>query len=115
MDRKAFRFFFDHAGYVVGERALCAAILARAESEVANSPDYRFRWEADQDADMSFMTDREREQDHFAEGCILERRCGECGEWEHMESLWGIIDADPAYRRVVQAELAAQLTAQASR
>lgn len=110
LDRKAFRFFFDQAGYVVGERALCAASLARAEAVITSSPDYRFRWEADQDADLSFMTDRERERDHFAEGCLLERRCGACGQWEHVESLWGIVDADPAYRRVVQAELAAQVS-----
>ena len=28
---RRYRFFFDHAGYVVGQRAVCALSLARAE------------------------------------------------------------------------------------
>lgn len=108
MNAKAWRFFHGNAGGIVGETALTAASLARAEAW-ANDEDngIRFRWEWDESPDLSFMTEKERERDHEVLGCIMERRCSKCGQWEHVDSLWGIVDPDIAYRRIIEAELAA--------
>lgn len=40
----AFRFFHEHAGYVVGESAVCAIALARAE-QFAREHDLTYAWE----------------------------------------------------------------------
>ena len=108
LDRKAFRFFFGNAGYVVGERALCAAALTRAEERYERDPNVRFRWEPDEGADLSWMEPEEASKVNEVFGCTMETRCGSCGQWQHAESLWGVVDPDKAYMRVVQAELAAQ-------
>jgi hypothetical protein len=98
--RRAFRFFFDHAGYAVPPgRAVCAVQLARAEAR-ADSLGWTAEWTFDADADLSWMSDSEREQEHEIEGCILRD-----SEGRVLASLWGIVDADSAYRRVVEAEL----------
>lgn len=40
-------------------------------------------------------------------GCILERRCGGCGEWHQVDSLWGIV-GDDSYREDVEANMLAE-------
>jgi hypothetical protein len=100
--RKNFEFFFKHAGYIVGERAKGALNLARAE-QYAEERGWSFDWTWDDNADSSWMDEKERERDHEALGCILRDENGEV-----IESLWGIFDPDENYRRVVQAELASQ-------
>lgn len=110
LNRAAWRFFFENAGYIVGERAKCAATLARAES-LAKADDgerIRFRWEWDDSPDLSYMSADEIADAHEVFGCILERKCVECGTWQHAASVWGIVDPDATYRRVVEAELAAE-------
>jgi hypothetical protein len=103
-------FFFDHAGYSykTGEetaqqgRIRCASSLAHAE-QLADRLGWTFEWEYDQDPDLSWMTPEELAKDHEVLGCILKDADGQV-----LESLWGIVDADANYRRVVEAELADQ-------
>lgn len=67
MKRQAYEFFKANAGYIVGESALGAALLARAEEALAKAVDtgaVRVLWEWDDDVDDSWMTEREREQPH---------------------------------------------------
>ena len=110
VDPRAYLFFKENAGYIVGERAKGALRLAKAEQKVRwNDDDYRFRWENDDDADYSWLPEDDT-SDHVVESCVLERKCEKCGQWEHVESLWGIFDADDNYRRVIEAELALQAT-----
>ena len=104
IDRKAVNFFREHAGYIVGRRLAGALALAKAETVAKDV--LRYRWIADDDADLSFMSDDERRQPHEVEVCLAERQCPTCERWEIVGSLGGIVDADNAYRRVVEAELA---------
>jgi hypothetical protein len=110
---RAYRFFRDNAGYIVGERARCALSLARAERD-AKEQGIAFRWEWDSDADLSWMSDAERQQEHEVEGCIAYIPCpdhgADCKHATVLASLWGIVDADSNYRRVVEAELALEVT-----
>jgi|SRR5215472_11457019 len=107
--RKAFDFFRANAGGVVGYTAHNAITLARAEAW-AKREGIRFVWEPDDDADWSWMDDDERKREHTVEGCRAVRvhECERCGHEtaDTLASLWGIFDADNAYRRVVEAELA---------
>lgn len=97
---KAYRFFFESAGYIVGHRAECALSLARAE-ECARDYEWQAEWVWDDDADLSWMTDDERQQPHEVLGCVLKDDVGNV-----LASLWGITDPDRAYMRVIEAELA---------
>lgn len=99
---RAYRFFFEHAGYVVGERAQCALSLARAE-RYARDNDWNADWVADDCPDLSWMSDEEQRQPHEVLGCILRDADG-----NSLGSLWGITDPDNAYMRVVAAELASE-------
>ena len=99
---RAFHFFFENAGYIVGQRAACALSLARAE-QYAEDNDWKAVWEWDDDADLSWMSDDERQQEHEVLGCVLKDAAGNV-----LASLWGIVDADSNYRRVIEAELAAE-------
>ena len=110
VDRKAFRFFRDHAGYVVGERAKGALALAKAEAE-AERRGIRFVWEWDAGADASWMTEDEQKEEHEAFWARAEAPCGECGRPEVLASLGGIFDPDQNYVRVVNAELAMEAIA----
>jgi hypothetical protein len=108
--RDSFRFFFEHDGYVTPPgRAVCAIRTARAELAVRQRDDIRFRWEPDECPDLSWMSARELEREHYVEGCIMERKCSTCGAWESVDSLWGITDADDTYRRIIEAQLATSL------
>jgi hypothetical protein len=99
---RAYRFFFEHAGYIVGQRAMCALSLARAEQH-ARDNDWEAEWVADDCPDLSWMSDEERIQSHEVLGCILRDAHGNV-----LGSLWGITDPDNAYMRVVAAELATE-------
>lgn len=129
----AFRFFFENDGYIVGERAACALMSARAEAKLRAEVDAgraRVRWEVDDDFDPFHISrvlgaDEDSEQHaidteiakqaekYGAFGCILEMRspvcehCGHGGHWEHKASVWGVI-GDGDYRRTVEAGLAAE-------
>jgi hypothetical protein len=97
---RAYRFFFDNAGYIVGHRAECALSLARAE-QYARDNDWQAEWVWDDDADLSWMSDAEQREPHEVYGCVLKDENGNV-----LASLWGITDPDNAYMRVIEAELA---------
>jgi hypothetical protein len=104
--RKAFQFFLDNAGYATPPgRAACALELARAE-RYAYEQEWSWEWRFDDDADLSWMDDAERAKEHEVLGAILNDRDG-----NHLASLWGIVDPDATYRRVVEAELASEAQA----
>lgn len=100
MSRQDFQFFFREAGYVVGERAKGAIALARAES-YADDRGWSFNWREDNDADWSWMSEREKERPHEVYACELRDADGRV-----LESLWSIFDPNVTYMRVIQAELA---------
>jgi hypothetical protein len=122
IDRKAFRFFHENAGYVVGERAIGAAALARAEArldEAIDNGSATVKWEWDDEPyDHGYMTDKEVAAKF------------ESNEWtgpygctvtvgEETESLWGIVvgprGTDDPYCRVIAAELAEEVFHQVDR
>lgn len=104
ISREAFEFFRDHGGGVVGERALGALHLARAEA-YASDQRWRFEWSDDQDADLSWCecADGRVKHHHEVLWCCLRDADGKV-----LESLGGIVDADRAYGRVIEAELASE-------
>jgi len=121
MTRQAYQFFKDNAGGIVGESALGAARLARAEEALAtavNAGVARVLWEWDDNIDDSWMAERERKQPHEWTRCAIVRdvtytRLGagilNGTTYQHTEclaSLHGIVDADRNYMRVIEAELA---------
>lgn len=111
--RRAYRFFREHAGYVVGENAKGALHLAKAE-RAASDAGVVFLWEQDNDADWSWMDAGEVKEPHEVECCAAVLPCPQCrpeiaATCRHtsvLASLCGIFDADNNYRRVVEAELA---------
>ena len=114
--RQSFRFFFEHAGYVVGERAIGALALARAEAK-AKQDGVHFDWQEDCDVDLGdhevWCSDERanRQHDHEVLYCVAYKDCY-CKNAAHkphrdiVASLSGIIDPDRNYRRIVEAELA---------
>lgn len=88
---EAYRFFREHAGWLVGFSAVGAVALARAE-QAARERGWACYWEWDEaPADPEFPV-----------GCVLRDDHGRV-----LGSLWGIEDnAPPWYRRVIEAELA---------
>lgn len=96
---RAYRFFFEHAGYVVGHRAEGALQLARAEA-FADDNGWVASWEWDDCPDLSWMSEAERAEPHEVLCCLLRDADGNV-----LASLCGIVDPDNAYRRVVVAEL----------
>lgn len=122
--RRRFKFFFDHAGYVVGQRAQGAIALARAEFWLEQQSSLTVRWEGDPDGDLgdhAYWCSQERRQvahAHTIESCSIVRPCPihhdpRCWHTAVIESLGGIIDADRDYMRVVVAELASEAMSQA--
>lgn len=106
---KSERFFWQHAGYSFDPttegkaqgRRRCAEYLAAGEAW-AEEQGVTFTWEYDPDVDLSFMTESEQAEPHDAEVCIARYADGTMAG-----CFGGIIDADRNYRRVVEAELAA--------
>jgi hypothetical protein len=99
---RAYRFFFANAGYIVGQRAVCALQLARAE-QYADDNDWQTEWVDDDCPDLSWMSEQEQAQPHEVLGCVLKDADGNV-----LASLWGITDPDAGYIRVVKAELASE-------
>lgn len=119
MGRRAYQFFKANAGGIVGESALGAAMLARAEEALVAAVDagaVRVLWEWEEDIDDSWMSEREPwEQPHEWTRCAIVRDivCDRGHKHvEYLASLGGIVDADASYRRVIEAELAAECEAE---
>jgi len=119
VDRQAFKFFLEHAGYCTPPgRAACAAMLARAEEKLhAAVEDERVYvlWEWEDDIDDSWMSERERKQPHEWTRCAIVRDivCDRGHKHvEYLASLGSIVDVDASYRRVIEAELAAECEAE---
>lgn len=106
--RAAFRFFHQHAGGAVDQKARNAWALAKAE-HIAQQRGWECRWEWDGESaselkDLCWDCGRGNcSRDHECMGCVLRDENGNV-----LESLWGILDADGAYRRTVEAELASE-------
>jgi hypothetical protein len=102
----AYRFFKEHAGCIVGQRALGAYALAKAE-RYATLVGYEIVWEYDGDADLGdhevwcSNAARGRCKGHECLSAVLRDVCGEL-----RASLCNIIEPDANYRRVIEAELA---------
>lgn len=133
VDRRAFQFFIDHAGGIVGERAKGAIRLARAEQLLERAVDLgvaSVEWRDDdcEPYDPGDSATAEEAARYFGEntwtgpfGCVVQ--CGELYEYavssgresqrEHLASLWSIVvgprGTDDPYCRVVVAELACEL------
>jgi hypothetical protein len=115
--RQPFRFFLENAGYCTPPgRAVCALKYARAEMKARADDSLRVVWEPDDCPDTSWCEDigYKITDQTTVEVCRIESRCGSCGQWETVESLCGIFDADDTYRRVVEAELYSQVYANAA-
>lgn len=112
-------FFYQNAGYSYDPktetaeqgRLRCAKELADTET-VGQRLGYVFEWEFDEYPDLSWMSDEEREQDHEVLCC----RIPDPENTRHsLASLCGITDPDSRYRRVIEAELAAEAIADLDR
>lgn len=113
--RESFRFFFENAGYVVGERAKGAFELANAElvlTSMRASGKARISWEEDCDPDISWMDAktlwRYRKGELYPCEIHLEKKCTSCGAWETVETLCGIFttsEAELSDIRLYSAEL----------
>lgn len=103
---QAYKFFRKHAGGIVGRDAQTALNLARAEHWMSETG-AEYSIEPDWDADLSWMTDAERKKDHECVGVCLRNPNGDHAPY----SLWGIVDADSDYLRVIVAELASEAMA----
>lgn len=103
-DRKAWRFFLDHAGYATPPgRAQCAMNLARAERR-ARDIEASFDWSGDPDGcSMCDSCPKEVQAHAVVEQCVMRSKEGVA-----LASLHGICNANAAYRRVVEAELAVE-------
>jgi len=126
IDREAWRFFLDNAGYGTPPgRVACAAALARVEARAEREEmagRLRFVWEYDSEpvaGSFDFGDDRENERylARFGEDgdldsmvCALQTRRNDCGQWDTQDSLCGIhiLRFENKYQRVVQAELASE-------
>jgi hypothetical protein len=97
--RNAYRFFHKNAGYIVGEKALCAFRMARAEANASSAGVY-YEWTLDDHADASWYEGDPADLGP-AEVCTLFSADG-----EHLASCGGIFGADRQYHRVMEAELA---------
>lgn len=109
--RQAWRFFHTHAGYIVGERALCAWRLALAERH-AEAYGVTFEWDGDYGdyhgalGDHAYWCAEERQgikHAHEVLSCVARdaRR-------NVIASIGGVIDPSREYARVIQAELAVE-------
>lgn len=127
MDRslaRAYKFFKDHSGYVVGKRAIGALQLAKAEIEAENRG-WDVRWEPEQEAVEDFLGDHEfwcaRARRNAAEkktGSRGRTICQHEAYWAVVvdsegnqlpASLGGILDPERDYMRVVAAELFSEI------
>lgn len=125
--QQAYQFFYANAGTSYNPktetkqhgRARGARMLAKAERD-AKALGYFFEWEPDYDdyegslGDHAYWCEDEKnevEHEHEVFCCVMRKYCDD-GQHdtvsEVVQSLSGIIDPTREYRRVVEAELAAE-------
>lgn len=106
--RDRYEFFRENAGYIVGQRALGAIALARAEELAEAQPErIEFQWVPNSDSDNGPEdwgwpepeVRRFWRTKHEVWGCAL------LIDGEHQASLWGIWDPSEGYCREIQAGL----------
>ena len=106
--RKAYKFFVDNAGYVVGRHAMGALRLARAEQIAEHEADrIKFIWSIDEWCDRGPIDWGWSEND-IVRWNRTDHECLSCAltiDGNVEASLSGIWDADAHYRRVIEAEL----------
>jgi hypothetical protein len=110
LNRAAWRFFHRMNGAVVGQSAVVAAELARAEAWLRAECDadrVRIMWDHDEDPDLSWLEPGETVSEVLV--CAILRLCPDTGDWHCVASLCGITDPDRDYGRLVEAELASEL------
>ncbi len=123
---KDFKFFRDNAGYIVGERAMSAISLARAE-KYSQAREWYVVWEFedysdDHLGDHSYWCTKERSYEALSEYDMHEAMAFEHTHdvtyavlkdtnYEPLSSLGGIIDPGTNYARVIEAELASEAIA----
>lgn len=100
--KRAYDFFKEHAGYVVGRRAEGSLALARAEA-IASSLGWSVDWEIDEE---EYQLGDEEDEPSEVFVAVLRDEDG-----ESMEVLGGIADPTRQYRRIVEAELALEALA----
>jgi hypothetical protein len=115
---QALQFFTDNAGYSYDPaketpeqgKIRCARTLLHAEQWYQARDDVEFEWQYDPDIDSSFFIDTPEHEAYPLWQCVM--YVGDTA----VEVLGGIDlgpdHAEPEYRRVVQAELAAMHTAE---
>ena len=84
---------------IVGERALAAIALARAERAMRESG-LTVEWEWDESPDLSWMDEKEAEKPHECLVAFIR------SNGRTLAALGGIVDPDRPYARVIEAELA---------
>jgi len=100
---EAYQFFLEHAGYATPPgREACAFELAYAE-QYAKQCGWAYQWEDDPEPDLSWAI--AEENGYEIETVEMVTLYDQGGKW--LDSLCGITDATREYRRVVEAELAA--------
>lgn len=52
---------------------------------------YAYETEAETQAAERFELSKLESGEWVALGCIVEKRCGSCGNWDDTDSLWGIV------------------------
>jgi hypothetical protein len=115
--RNRFRFFLEHAGYSAPPgRAACALQLAKAEAK-AERVGLVFEWEDDSEA-AQWEDERGRWHQDPAVACLVycDAHLSRGPRREVLASLGAILESDDFadaknYRRVVEAELAAEVFA----
>jgi pyrimidine deaminase RibD-like protein len=110
---KRYQFFRDHAGFIVGQRALCAFKLAKAEQWLRAQDNIEMVRKPEPDPDLSWLSGEERQQDHECEVFILVEPCPHhglnCQHALNLASVGNVVDADANYARVLFAELASEI------
>lgn len=91
-----YRDFRKHSPFMLvgsnAQQALEAARTILRFRELEDMGYVRLRAQFDDDVDVSWMSDRERENwDGEAYGSISEFKCVKCGTWQQADSVWGHI------------------------
>jgi len=117
----AYRFFRENDGYIVGLNAICALRSAKAErklQEGLSSGNLKLEWLPDDEYNPHDFDEEVAKKEieliesgnYVAEGVVLSRLCPTCGNWEVIDSLWGILhNSNPTDIRLYETQVAHSL------